>query len=546
MSMLTRRDLLRGAVEIAVSTALLSTPAFARRGIGGVIGGLAPGYFPSSHTIAAKQPMLLVYPQPDAATPTWAAHHWYYSDGTTGFYPDIPNGVSFGRFPYIFKKLSGPSWLNFGATIWQAGWVGSDAMAAKYGVLTVTDAAACAADTASYTVSWSVTDQDGNSNTYSYSLAHSSATSHFVFVDNVHGSPSNSGTISSPLDSIQTAFGSTYAATSAYAGAVCVLRGSATQYVLPNYTDISGFANPHLGINGTTKPGAIVGFTGETATLNLSNGTYGTIITASDVFFWNLTTSGGNSSATNFDAFWVQSALNRTTFANITSNGLTYGSAGTDNASMIHTPGSSTQGTYQFIHGCFDVNRQSGSPGNNFALFDWYSMTGGLCQYSSATSSGSCDSAMFPKSDCINCCIRGNFVSFAGGTSGYPFSILQNQYQTSGFDEICYNIAININAIFNPEETFSYDAIWTYRNNVIAQSGGTGLISNNNGPGPGPFVFDSNAVQTTHTPIPPIGTYVQTDAFNVRASSGLLDGTTGKLVGGSGSPYYGTVGAEIA
>jgi len=66
----------------------------------------------------------------------------------------------------------------------------------------------------------------------------------------------------------------------------------------------------------------------------------------------------------------------------------------------------------------------------------------------------------------------------------------------------------------------------------------------------GPFVFDSNALQTTFA-VPPTGPTCQDDGLNISAASGLLDTSTGLLTGAYANPpstggKLGIAGAQIS
>lgn len=467
--------------------------------------------------------MQLVYPQPDSTTSTYAAHRWCYWDGTVGICPDIVCAVSFGRFPFIFKKTAGPAWLDFYAKTWQAGWVGSDAAAARYGVLGGTPTGPVVNETVTFTV----TDQDNNTNTYSFTMnsdsgANASAGSIsgttfteggtvtgafsigqtlvgtgitagttitggasptwtvstsqtvsstsitgliFVFADKTNGLSTNTGAIGSPLDDIPTVFGSTYAGAT-YPGAICVLRGSTTSYTVPAYSPNGINSDPYFEPRPSLKPASIIGYPGETATLDLSAAKIAP--DGADFLFGNLSFSGYDSSVSNYQAFYIYPST-RLTLDNIKWTGADYGGAG-NTASMV-------------FGGCADLvmnavsESGTGSPASQYfyAGCELYNVSGGVLQYCSvnrpnATMSG----AWYAKSDCTNVCIRANFALV--GSAGHAFSYGQAPNYSMQNNESRYNIGINVGAIYCLQTGgYSIGDIDISRNNII---GTPGLASN--------------------------------------------------------------------
>ena len=521
----TRRTFLQSTIAsiLAIGVAPLET-AFARhgRGVESVIAN--PGFF--SNTQPAFQPMLLVYPQPDTTTSSYAAHRWCYWDGTIGICPDIVVGVGFGRFPFIFEKTAGPAWLDFYSKVWQSGWVGSDAAAARYGVMGGTPTGPVVNETVTFTV----TDQDNNVLTASFTMnsdggASASAGSisgttftaggtvtgtfsigqtlvgsgisagttitagsgtswtistsqtvsstlvtgvRFVFADKTNGLSTNSGTISSPLDDIPTIFGPSYVSET-YPGGICVLRGSATEYTLVAYSDntING-PTPYFEINPATKPAAIIGFPNETATISLSAAM--TVPNGSDFLFSNLTLDGYNSSVQNFHAFYVYYAI-RMTLDNIKWINADYGSTATNNASMVFG------GNTDFVmNGCSETGSGTitGAP-NLYAGHSYYDMTNAITQYCSVNRPNVQISGVFYcKSDGTNVCIRENFAFVE--SAEHAFSYGQAPAYSMKNNESRYNIGINVNGIFALQTGgYTVGDIDISRNNII---GGKGLASN--------------------------------------------------------------------
>lgn len=237
--------------------------AYARRGIGGSTTTSEAGFLPVGHFVDAKLPLLQIFPRPDTETASWAREHWAYWDGTNDVPYEIPIGVAFGAYPYVYQLVSGPPGMyiaqptyngfrnsSYGEVIWH-----------PQGNIT---------SNWSGTVSVKVTDQQHNSITISWTLSTSSSTTHFVFV-----SPTGSGsacTYSAPC-TLTTAFGSTFAA-STFPGAICYMFGG-------TYTGSSGFPvfadadtlPPDFEFNNANKPAALIGIPGASVTVETMGST---------------------------------------------------------------------------------------------------------------------------------------------------------------------------------------------------------------------------------------------------------------------------------
>lgn len=515
----TRRQFIVAAATVPL--AVHSILAYGRRGRGSVI--VPSGFF--DHTEPAFQPMRLVYPQADAITSTYAAHRWCYWDGTTGICPDIVCAIAFGRFPLIFAKTAGPAWLDFYSTTWQPGWVGSDAAADRYGVMGGTPTGPVVNETVSFTV----TDQDNNTNSYSFTMnSDSGATAsagsisgktftaggtvtgafsigqtligsgiaagtvitagsgtswtvnnsqtvgstlitgvRFVFADKTNGVSTNTGAIDSPLDDIPTVFGSTFAGAT-YPGGICVLRGSATAYTVPAYSPNGINSNPYFEPRPSLKPAAIIGYPGETATLDLSAAMIAP--NGSDFLFGNLSLSGYDSSVSNYDAFYIYSST-RLTLDNIRWTGADYGGTG-NTASMVFG------GNSDLVMNAVSENG-TGSPASASQYFyagcDLYNVSGGLIQYCSANRpNATMSGAWYAKSDCTNVCIRENFALV--GSASHAFSYGQAPDYAMQNNESRYNIGINVSGIYALQTGgYAVGDLDISRNNII---GNEGLASN--------------------------------------------------------------------
>ena len=541
----------------AILAALICAPSFGSIGaIGtavGSIGSGGAGFLPTGHFVNAQQPMIQVFPRPDAETASYAREHWAFWDGTHDIPYDIALGVSFGAYPYVFQLLSGPP----GMTIEQMTYTTFQNV--QYGRILWHPQGNISSNWSGI-VSVLVTDQQHNTLTISYTLSTDATTTHFVFV-----SPTGSGstcTYSAPcLPSA--AFGTTFAATT-FPGAVAyafggTYSGSAN---LPMYTDndIYGSSTPVFEPNAAKKPDALIGIPGQTVTLDATVNPHllATNINSADWYMENVTASGYDTGAVDQLIFLsgsgASSANYRMTFDQVTWSNSGYGTGTGGNMSMFTSGGVSTPKNYLFITDSSEANRESGAPGNNYGFCDLYAYEDALLQRNVENSpSANLDAAFYFKSDIVNSEMRENAAYLSGASHAFDYG--QNQYLTSGSDETDYNIGVNVNGIFLPDTAgYSWGSLWAVRNSII---GAKGLYSNDPNNSSGHFEFDSNAVQTATTPQPISGTAIHCDSggscpgLNVSASSGLLSTSTGLLIGTyanppSGGGILGTVGAQIS
>jgi hypothetical protein len=502
------------------------------------------GFYPAGNWIAAKQPMIQVYPRPDSETNTWARHRWAYYDGANPVQYKIPLGVSFGAFPYVYTLQSGPPGMTIGATYWNPAWTSfQDAQAAGYGYLLWTPTASVSGAT----VSVLVTDQQMNTLTITFTVSTSSSTSKFIFVDAVNGSDtSGTGTISAPWQTYTKAFGAT-ASTNVNANALCYFR--AGTYTLPAQTVVSGVTITQ--VNTSIKPSALMGFPGDTPPIfSMTNCFFSDNGSPStDLFVQGLNPNDYTHSIYNMRWFWLNTGgTKRVTFEgnNWTNSG--YGSSAPSNTPMFFMDFTQGQAKYIFVKNNSEERVTSGHEGNNIVGFDSYYVDRALVEGNTSISPTiTVDGCWVFKSDITNSCMRGNFASFYDCAYGLG-STLQDPLAGTFNIETCYNRSLlGIQAAngssgpffpINSPGTVSHPMTnqWCYRNSV------TGNIGSNS-PNEGSISIQSNAVQYQYAPAIVSGSAV-TSSGNVTATSGLLD-SNGNLTSAYSS-YRGTVGAEIA
>ncbi len=219
--------------------------------------------------------MRQVYPAPTGVTST-EPHQFAYFDATNktahGIQWQKRIGVAFGRWPFIYKLVSGPPGMAFGATIWNTAWDGQGDAAYKagYGQLRWTPTAAISSSTPT-TISVDVTDQDNNVLNISWPIYTSDDIANggvHAFINADTGSDTTgNGSYASPWQTAGYALGTSATAVGAApAGSCLVPMGATAAYIFPQ-TSTNTFS-----WNSTYKPASIVGIPGSPSTWDMSNG----------------------------------------------------------------------------------------------------------------------------------------------------------------------------------------------------------------------------------------------------------------------------------
>ena len=510
-----------------------------------------PGlWLAAGHFEPQLQPMRAVFPRPDSETSAAAPHHWAYWDGTTGIEYRKTLAVSFGSPPWVFVLMSGPPGMRFGATSWDTSWrAGAQAFINGYGRVFWTPTAVVT----DYPVVARAYDMNGNWVEFTWTVSTSSSTAQFVFVDNVNGLSTNPGTLSEPYDSLATACGSTYSAVT-NPGAIIYLRnpsGTAPEYVVPGYTDnlfVSGA--PYFQLGTSQKPIAVLGYPGEHPVLDTST-IYGSVFSGSDESFQDVRCDGYLSTAPNMRLFWVSGDRCNIEGLSWTNSG--YGSVGNDNAAGVYVASNPTESSqYLSISGYVETNRQSGITGNNYAGVDIFSMFDCVVQYGEINCPNSTvNSAWYFKGNNTQngwmFALKSHFLSVTHEFSiGYSTSSSGADLYVSN-NQITHCLSLSGSSSIEWPNTGGTGWYWgPNRLSRVSMVAG-GVVCNQSSVSPGPFSFDSNALQTS-TALP-TGTNITNDGKNLLVSSGMLDLTTGDFTSTylSGNPgALGTVGAQIA
>lgn len=496
------------------------------------------GFLPAGHWIAANQTLQMIYPLTDSVTSANARHHWAYYDGVNAIQYQIPIVAMGGSYPYVFTLDSGSAAL--GMTIGQG--FGN----ANYGVLTWQPTGVVTG----HTVTVTITDQQLNIVQAVFTVSTSSAATHFVFLDALSGSDiSGNGSFSTPWQTLQKAFGGTYAATGAGAGAICYAKATATYSTLGvKYTDSNDInPSPWFEMNVTRKPIALIGLGGQ-AVIDMTSGIFGLALgnAANDFFDSNLNPNGFSTSVPNQKWVFIASPTGqlRYTEFSVTWTNSGYGSAGNDVATAHY--GNALGGGYRSyiaIINFTEPSRVSGLTGNNYAGHAMYSCQNWVSDgFVINNPSATYDAICYAKGDNANFEMRNHFINVAGaGTGGVcstPGFPPDATVSTNGEVRYCFigQTASGGNATRQRigTQAGTYGSFFLNRNTVIGffenAFGGTGLYQN-------------NVVQTSGTPIP--SGAGDTASGNVTAASGIINSTT-LLLQGSALSSVGTAGAQIA
>jgi len=538
------------------------------RAAGGVGSG-GTGFLPSGHWVAAKQAGILIYPQANASVNSWARHLNFYWDATYGsFDQPIPLGVAFGAYPVIWSIITAPAAL--GVRLGSPTWVANGTSYGGYGDLIVHPTGTVT----NGTITIQGTFQDGAIVQASWNASTTSSTSVFIFANADTGGDTNNGDFGHPLQLGGTSnFEPVYTATSGgnspYGTAAIILRGATNTYNV--YQQLTEWG---IGLYGGRNPVTIIGYPGETATINLNNagqGAQGCAFNAAgnaqDFFFQNLTFTGGNAASVNETGFYFGALAARITGHNLSFPNVFPGTNPTSSGASEFTFDDPSSGfptplhTYIYLKGISETNRPSvGS--NNTAILTIYKAQYGLVEFSSATGNAG-DYGYRLKAAAIDWTVQ---TSISTGTCGWGFSTGDQTNNTMADRiEYRYNTGQNTSGSqfilgFNQLAMTSNGTHWAYRNSLDGAA--RGYFNS----GTGPYVFERNAINfhgnaqaimlpqwtggILPTNVTNDGTQNGTESVS-QAATGVLDTTTLLLTGAyanppSGGGILGTYGAQIS
>jgi hypothetical protein len=492
------------------------------------------GSLPEGHYVAAKMPLHVVYPRPDAETNAWARHRKAYP----GLLYAIPIAIQGGAFPHFFEILEGPDGMT----------IENDPNSPEYAWLKWTPPEAAAAQP----VEILVTDQEGATTTVTFQVT--ATTTGFLFVD-PSVELSGDGTIGSPLRFLWESHGDFADSATSFAGGIVYLRAGNHDLTLAQswYKHFRGDRHPMtwLGYPGDATP--VITF--DPVVLSFAD----TVQSRADFFAANLVfrynsmasensrfISPGGGGGDRFTMFNIAirdshigvppvgTADNSRSFQfnareNVYRRYLTFWNVRGENMGQAIFGSYTTQ--YLLIHGA-SVSNSLGVTGSSiwFPKSQTDKVTIRMCAFYGAE---------FPDAMALN--------NYNAGRSGTEFGTIEV--------EICYNLfyANADRSLVNPKgqagtTTAVGSKVWFYRNTVTghARSGQKGAFD---------LLYENNVLLTSQDKYAPSGenypgfpvtVNVVGDVGGTWADRLVWLDSTGKLKDSYRATYLGTHGCEIA
>ena len=534
-------------------------------------------FLPSTHWVPAKIPfdangneaICRIYPRPDSECNAWARHKWFYYDGTNQLSQVIPLGARGGAWPYVWVIMAAPAQANATiGSIYQGGMPGANY--GGYGDLVVTP-------TGSFTNAtfWvRAYGQDGDYLDFLWTASTTSSTTYFVFVDIVNGKSTNAGTISAPIDGLETAFGSASLDTT-FPNATLVMRSGT--YPTFQQTGAGGGIQFSLG----NSPGGIMAYPGDSPSIDITNGAggfcFGWDSNVEDVFLQGLELVGVSAANANeaYRHFWPGSPTYRFMAHDLSFPNVYSGENQANNSTSIYwsDPGlTNAYSQYIFLKALSETGRGSSSNptnGQNYGIACMYGTSRGLAEFCSVSDSSATEN-VYLKASCLDWTRRANslIMTPAAATGGFVLST-SNQVNDDGYSgnlEQCYNLVVNPEALTDSSLSFTrglnasaFDNAdtneWWYRNTVVGSASVYQMSGN------GPFQFEDEAIQwgpgasgpiyysvaggnwSDALPLPSMITNVGNTSC--QAQTGVVDSTTYMLTGTYRTQYLGQCGCEV-
>lgn len=519
--LITRRQ----AIQLAGAgcAELLTRPGRGLIPLGGINAGAGGGGFlPAGHWTPTRQTLAMncVSIRPDSETGSfggtvWAAYRYAYYDGANPVQYEWPVIMGpGGSEPYVYQITSGPLWLRIGSAF------GST----NYGVLYGTPTSAISTASPA-TVTIRIYDQALNFVDVTYTLATSSSTSQFVFLNAATGNDANGGTFGSPCQHLSKYMPTTAGGSTSNPGASCYMFGSATSYQFPAQSGAAvtggvGLDRAHNPIVYRGIPGtgnvlidasvAQVFDTGTSITDAYIAGTTldrmtitGSSATANDTHTFELY----NPSRVGFRSVDFVNPVNRTNGSLTNST-----SVFAFNDSSGGVPGKN----FWHMSDCTE-NGRSGAPSNSMLLLSWFSIANCAVESCSATGNPS-GFGVFFKDSIVNGVFRYGFVNYTGGT-GDAFMWGGQEGESPVVEgvnlDICYSRIIGGAIKFDFQGGATSGLTASRRNTVYrTDTNETYAIGSNAPTGQGPYYSDCDVL------ISRIGPLIQTSGSVSFTTSG--------------------------
>lgn len=459
-------------------------------------GGGGAGFLPAGHWVAAKMAMGVVFPRPDSETgafgTTVARHRLAYYDGTNSIQYQVPVAVQGGARPLVWSVIAGPPGMSVGAAHPSIG--GST----NYGVVTWTPTGAISTSTPT-TVTIRATGQDLVTVDLTWTVATSSSTTDFIFVNSSTGNDSTgTGTFALPYATLTKVMGTNFTQTT-FPRARIYLNGS-FQWPAQTGSVGEGGGAGYYTIDQSKVPIVYMALPGATVTIDASvsqiidNGPGCT-----DLYFAGSLTSrlaivGSAATALETHTFELYNAQRCTWWDVDFQNPINRTSpSGNTNSTSIFTSNSGSPSIrhYYAIIGCTETGR-SGSANNSMLMTSMFSISDVVFEFNNI--SGTAGFGVFFKDSNRNITAAYNTVNLLGGGGAAPFMFgCQNNNQTSGNLEACYNFLIGGPLFMDFQGFAGAFSQWSYRNTIYNNQFNYNYALGNFGPsGTGPYFTDSD------------------------------------------------------
>lgn len=452
----------------------------------------------AGHFVNQKFSMTAIFPRPDAETGTlgstaYAKNRWAYYDGSNNIETAFAFKIFGGSRPLMYSISAQPSGES--ATI---GNTYGDKF--SHGVFKWTPTRAFTTGSpATFTVR--VTGQDGNFIDITWTMATSSSTSQFIFIDPA-GSSGNSGAIGSPKTLNAVTGGGGASTTTTFPGRHIIMRGGS--YNTTAHTDAATFGTEptkaRLMLDSTHHPMVYSAYPGETPIIDFINSeiAYGYTNSADDFYIGG---SGStftqilNASQYAFEThnFWGFSA-NRVNFQWLWIDGFIVRNNGLEtNSTPIYT-GTHAVRNYYGVHGCAERSRVNATVGgNDHAIHGYFCIDYIVTEYCDFNSRGYYGLMFKDTVQYITAAHNSLIFTNANADELQGKGICFSNQTLGNNAEACYNFILGNGITLNEHPYANCVNQFSYRNTLIRKdtNGNPGITS---GAGTGPFTSESDVI----------------------------------------------------